>query len=51
MTDQTNRKTTLIEKDASATKDLPPKTVDKDNADKVKGGFAKPNVEATKKIV
>jgi hypothetical protein len=51
MTDQTNRKTTLIDKDASETKDLPTKPVDKESADKVKGGFAKPNVEATKKIM
>ncbi len=51
MTDQTPRKTTLLDKDASETKDLPPKSVDKDNADKVKGGFARPNVEATKKII
>ena len=51
MTDQNPRKTVLFDKDASDTKDLPPKPVDKDNADKVKGGFAKPNVEATKKIM
>jgi hypothetical protein len=51
MTDQTPRKTTLADKDTLESKDLPPKSVDKENADKVKGGFAKPNVEATKKIL
>jgi hypothetical protein len=51
MPDQTPRKTTLIDKDEAETKDLPPKPLDKDDADKVKGGFAPPKIEATKKIM
>ena len=33
------------------TKDLPPKPVDKKTDDQVKGGFAKPQVDATKKMI
>ena len=39
------------DQDKNATKDLPPKPVDKQADDKVKGGFGKPQVDATKKIM
>lgn len=37
--------------DKNAAKDLPPKPVDKKTDDQVKGGMAKPQVDASKKIM
>jgi hypothetical protein len=51
MPDETPKGKTGNEQDASTKKDLPPKAVDDSTSDKVKGGFAKPQVDATKKIM
>ena len=51
MPDETPKGKTGNEKDASAKKDLPSKPVDDSKSDQVKGGFRKPQVDATKKII
>lgn len=51
MPDETPRDKTTREQDDATKKDLPPKPVDKNTSDEVKGGFGKPQVEAMKKIM